>query len=65
MVGAEAHPGFYITQGYKWGLSTSPTGWKMPPFRFFSAVDQGWPAATHGGLGNDDQPNCQFLRWCR
>ena len=46
MVGAEAHPGFYITQGYKWGLSTSPTGWKMPPFRFFSAVDQGWPGAT-------------------
>ena len=44
MVGAEAHPGFYITQGYKWGLSTSPTGWKMPPFRF-----SGWPGATHGG----------------
>ena len=38
MVGAEAHPGFYITQGYKWGLSTSPTGWKMPPFRFFQRL---------------------------
>ena len=24
MVGAEAHPGFYITQGYKWGLSNAP-----------------------------------------
>ena len=38
MVGAEAHPGFYITQGYKWGLSTSPTTWKMPPFRFFQRL---------------------------
>ena len=58
MVGAEAHPGFYITQGYKWGLSNAP-------FSVFSAVDQGWPGATLGGFGDDDQPNCQFLRWCR
>ena len=56
--------GFISHRVISGGCQPRPLVGKCPLFGF-SAVDQGWPGATHGGLDDDDQLNCQFLRWCR